>query len=79
MDTKVTDAGLRHLNGLTNLRSLNLSNTQVTNAGLEYLNGLSNLRDLDLRTANVTEEGAKKLQQALPNCKKIRFIRRKRT
>ncbi len=40
---KVTDAGLKHLKGLTNLQSLDLGQTQVTDAGLEPLKGLTQL------------------------------------
>ena len=43
----MTDAGLAHLKGLTNLE-LDLSGTQVTDAGLSHLKGLTNLSDLDL-------------------------------
>jgi hypothetical protein len=35
--TKVTDVGLKHLTGLTNLRSLSLINTKVTDEGVEKL------------------------------------------
>ena len=35
--TQVTDAGLKHLAGLTNLQSLHLHNTQVTDAGVAKL------------------------------------------
>jgi hypothetical protein len=36
-DTRVTDAGLRHLNGLTSLSHLWLYHTRVTHAGIEEL------------------------------------------
>ena len=36
-NTKITDAGLVHLNGLTNLKSLNLERTKVTAAGAQAL------------------------------------------
>ena len=35
--TKVTDAGLGHLKGLTNLRTLYLFLTQITDAGIADL------------------------------------------
>ncbi len=38
----LTDAGLRHLVGVTTLQKLNLWCGPVTNAGLEYLKGLHN-------------------------------------
>ncbi len=37
MDTKVTDAGLVHLTGLTNLQTLNFSFTKITDAGVAEL------------------------------------------
>ena len=42
--TQVTDAGLEHLKGLTQLQGLSLSGTQVTDAGLEHLKGLTQLQ-----------------------------------
>ena len=36
-NTKITDAGLVHLRGLTNLQKLYLGNTKVTEAGVENL------------------------------------------
>ena len=65
----MTDAGLEHLKGLSNLRSLDLSNTGVTDAGLEHLKGLKSLRSLDLRHTKVSDEGVSRLQEALPDCK----------
>ena len=38
---KITDAGLEHLRGLTQLRNLNLSSTQVTDAGVHKLEAAS--------------------------------------
>ena len=35
---KVTDAGLKHLKELTNLKKLNINYTKITAAGLEHLN-----------------------------------------
>ena len=35
--TQITDAGLGHLTGLTNLQELRLSGTQVTDAGVAEL------------------------------------------
>ena len=57
LGTKVTDADLRHLKGLTNLKRVGLNETQVTDAGLEHLSPLPNLRGLWLAKTNVTDEG----------------------
>ena len=44
----MSDSGLEHLKGLTNLQELWLGNTKVTDAGLAHLNGFTNLQVLDL-------------------------------
>jgi len=44
----VTDAGVVHLQGLSQLQHLSLWDTQVTDAGLMHLQGLTQLRSLDL-------------------------------
>ena len=41
--TAVSDAGLEHLRGLTQLRSLNLAGTSVSDTGMEKLKGLTRL------------------------------------
>ena len=66
MDTKITDAGLVHLKGLTKLKKLRLDGTQVTDAGLEHLTGLASLSELNLAGTRVTETGMIDLKQALP-------------
>ena len=42
--TPISDAGLVHLSGLTNLRTLALSNTPLTDAALVHLKKLANLK-----------------------------------
>ena len=73
--TKVTDAGLVHLKGLTNLTWLEvsrdgeklrerlLSNTKVTDAGLAHLKGLNNLTGLLLAGTKVTDAGLAHLKR----------------
>jgi hypothetical protein len=68
-NTKINDAGLRHLKPLSKLRRLELNGTNITDAGLVYLKRLSQLETLDLWETQVTDDGVKKLQQALPKCK----------
>ena len=36
-ETKITDAGLEHLKGLTGLRELDLVETQITDSGVQQL------------------------------------------
>ena len=60
--TKVTDAELVCLKGLTNLEELELERTKVTDAGLEHLQGLTKLQWLGLAGTNVTDAGLEHLQ-----------------
>jgi len=54
----VTDAGLEHLEGLTELEWVGLVNTtQVTQHGLEHLKGLTKLKELYLDGTHVTDAG----------------------
>jgi hypothetical protein len=56
--TQITDAGLAHLEGESNLRALNLSDTSITDAGLVCLPSLKeHLRSLDLSYTRVTDTG----------------------
>jgi hypothetical protein len=62
---RITDAGLKHLQGLTSLKELDVSGSTVsperrtiTNAGLEYLR---DLEKLNLGRTEVTDEGLRHL------------------
>ena len=71
--TKVTDAGLAHLDGLTQLHYLELADTEVTDAGLVHLEGLTQLQELVLYGSDggdcqVTDAGVTNLHSALPYC-----------
>src|SRR5262249_2099762 len=66
-DTAITDAGLRHLEGLVGLGRLVLRGTAITDAGLQHLRGLKSLRVLDLQGTKVTDEGVAALSRALPD------------
>ena len=46
-----------HLEGLTNLSTLDLDGTRVGNAGFVYLRGLSKLSALDLNNTQVRDAG----------------------
>ena len=54
---KVTDAKLVRLKGLTELQSLDLSETKITDAGLVHLKGLTNLQDFHLDDTQITDAG----------------------
>ncbi len=60
--TKVTDAGLEHLEGFTKLQRLNLANTKVTDEGLQHLKELINLRRLNLAHTKVIGPGLEHLK-----------------
>lgn len=66
---QVTDAGLKHLAGLSGLKELNLQGTKVTDAGLKHLTALTSLETLSLGKTQVTPGGVAQLQKALPQCK----------
>jgi hypothetical protein len=66
--TRVNNAGLVYLRGLTGLRVLWLYDTQVGDTGLVHLYGLTGLRVLNLRSTLVSSAGVDALQQALPQC-----------
>ena len=57
-DTNVTDAGLAHLEGLTQLSELFfLRRSQITDSGLAHLKGLAKLSKLGLLNTRVTDLG----------------------
>lgn len=66
--TRVTNAGLSYLRGLTGLRVLWLYDTQISDAGLVHLRGLTGLRVLNVRSTLVSTGGVDALQRALPQC-----------
>jgi hypothetical protein len=53
----VTDAVLKELAGLKQLRTLDLRGTQITNTGLKELAGLQQLQELDLTDTRATCAG----------------------
>ncbi len=53
----ISDTGVAHLVGLTNMAWLNLDNTHMGNAGLEHLSGMKQLSFLHLGSTRVTNEG----------------------
>jgi Leucine-rich repeat (LRR) protein len=59
----VTDAGVRHLSGLTDLEVLDLQATAVTDAGLQSLAGLTSLKELYLGQTLVTDTGMEYLKK----------------
>jgi hypothetical protein len=66
LSPSITDAGLRQLEGLPNLTSLDLQNTQVTDQGLDALKTMPKLVQLYIHGSKITPEGAQALETALP-------------
>jgi uncharacterized protein (TIGR03067 family) len=64
-NTRITNAGLVHLKGLTGLQELSLP-SQITDAGLMHLRGLPNLQTLYLPSSQITDAGLMHLR-GLPN------------
>lgn len=69
-ETKITDAGVHRLSGLTNLEYLDLQSTGATDAGIEYLKGLTKLERLYLSNTKVTDAGRSHLH-GLKTLKKL--------
>ncbi len=61
--TKTKDADLELLQGLANLRTLNLYGTVITDAGLMQVTGLPGLRTLYLNDTAITDDGLQSLQR----------------
>jgi hypothetical protein len=61
-DTRITDAGLAHLEELRGLRALDLSDTAVTSDGLIHIRKLIRLKDLTLIGTKVTDTGLVNLE-----------------
>ena len=60
--TGVTDAGLRNIKDLKNLKSLDLCYTKVTDVGISNLKDLKNLQSLNLSWTQVTNTGLSNLK-----------------
>ena len=59
--TRISAAGLRHLDGLTRLDSLYLADTGLTDDALQHIEPLSALEYLGLSGTRITDEGMKRL------------------
>ncbi len=68
--TQVTDKGLAHVAGMSNLTRLHLENTQVGDAAIDAIKGLGQLEYLNLYGTQVTDAGLAKLA-GMKNLKKL--------
>jgi hypothetical protein len=55
-NSEITDAGLYHLQNLTNLELLAIQETRVSGVGLKHLKGLTRLSNLNLDSTRVTDK-----------------------
>jgi len=72
-NTRVSDEGLRLLNGLKGLIRLNIYQTKISDAGLSSLTKLTGLKWLTCSGTGITEEGLHSFRQAMPGCKAVSF------
>jgi hypothetical protein len=61
--SRVSDAGLERLEGLTRLRELNLTHTKITDAGMERIGKLAGLEVLSLECTAISDSGVKNLRE----------------
>ena len=66
-NTKITDAGLKELNKLDKLTSLDLANTKITDTCVQGLTELKSLTEINVMATKITGAGVEKLQNALPS------------
>ena len=68
IDTKVTDAGMEHLNDIPTLKELRLNGDRVTDKGVQKLTKLKGLTKLSLGRTKVTPAGVNAFKKAVPTC-----------
>jgi HEAT repeat protein len=59
---RITDAGMKYLEGFPRLQELLLDKTPITDVGLEHVKGLHRLRELSLWLTHVTDAGLAHLE-----------------
>jgi hypothetical protein len=62
----LADDALRHLRGLTGLRTLDLARTAITDAGLDHLEPLAALQQVQLAETATTAQGRARLAARMP-------------
>jgi beta-lactamase regulating signal transducer with metallopeptidase domain/Leucine-rich repeat (LRR) protein len=76
--SQISDAGLIHVKGLTNLTELDLSASQITDSGLLNLAGLAVLDRLNLSDTEITDAGVAQLSR-LPRLRLVYLDRTRLT
>jgi hypothetical protein len=64
--TSVGDDDLKLLAEISDLESLDVTNTEVSDAGIEHLKGLRHLNTLNHSGSRITPEGIAKLRRSIP-------------
>ncbi|HJT30451.1 MAG TPA: hypothetical protein VJ783_00185 [Pirellulales bacterium] len=67
-DESVSDAGLKQLRGLRELKSLALGGSGITDASIAVLAEFKHLRELYLLDTAITADGWVRLRNSLPDC-----------
>jgi hypothetical protein len=68
-DTRIADAGLKHLSQLKTLEILVLSKTDITDDGLLGLARLTGLKELYIGETDISVAAIQRLQQLMPDTK----------
>ena len=69
--SKITDAGIKHLEGLSELQNLVLEETAISDACVGSLSKLKKLSFIHLTDTRVTEAGENELRNKLPKLQVI--------
>jgi hypothetical protein len=69
-NSRVTDEGLAHLAGYTELTGLNLNGTKITDDGLVHIERLTGLEELHLTHTGITDTGLRHLERLY----RLRFL-----
>jgi len=71
--TKFSDSDLRHVQGISSLKHLDLCNTNIGDAGFMHLMEIANLESLDLANTATTDAGLKQIR-SLDNLKSLNLF-----
>jgi hypothetical protein len=69
LGSRISDAGVAHLKGMTNLRRLFIYGGSISNKSIETLKGLSKLEAITFKDTAVTDGGILELRETLPKAK----------
>ncbi len=67
-NTKITDAGLKSIFKLKNLKSVAFNGDRLTDRSAKYLSEVKSLQGLGLQNTQFTRKGVSQIKRALPGC-----------